>query len=126
MHCRFLHALWLISILLMGNGCSSSDKEGTIDNASGNVEQGLNDTTASLMNPKFRFRIQLHGFYGSYPKSLLDTMTVSTGLSLSELLKDHLPYNAILRLEKPQYEEVPSLKNVYPGQQFAVLRDSTE
>ena len=46
-------------------------------------------------------------------------------LSLSELLQDHLPYNAILRLEKPQYEEVPSLKNVYPGQQFAVLRDST-
>lgn len=124
MHYRFLHALWLISILLMGNGCSSSDKEGTIDNASDNVEQGLNDSTASN-ETEIQIPDTIHGFYGSYPKSLLDTMTVSTGLSLSELLKDHLPYNAILRLEKPQYEEVPPLKNVYPGQQFAVLRDST-
>ena len=52
-------------------------------------------------------------------------MTVTPGTSLSELLQDHLPYNAILRLEKPQYAEVPPLKSVYPGQQFAVLHDST-
>ena len=124
MHCRFLHVLWLTSILLLGNHCTSSDKKGKTEASNTDLEQSLGET---LINADTIEQIpdSISGFYGTYPKSLLDTMTVWPGVSLSELLKFHLPYNAILRLEKPQYEGVPPLKSVYPGQQFAVLHDST-
>ena len=124
MHCRFFHVLWLVILLILGNHCTSSDKKGKSDASKADREKSLGNTLLSTDTLEL-IPDSISGFYGTYPKSLLDTMTVSPGLSLSELLQDHLPYNAILRLEKPQYEEVPSLKSVYPGQQFAVLRDST-
>lgn len=124
MHCRFFHVLWLVILLILGNHCTSSDKKGKSDASKADREKSFGNTLLSTDTLEL-IPDSISGFYGAYPKSLLDTMTVSPGLSLSELLQDHLPYNAILRLEKPQYEEVPSLKSVYPGQQFAVLRDST-
>ena len=124
MNCRLFHVLWLISILLLGNSCTSSTKNEKKAISNANLIEQLSDSlfkgSVGIVTPD-----SISGFYGTYSSTLLDTMTVSPGLSLTELLQNHLPYNAILRLEKPQYAGVPPLKSVYPGQQFAVLKDST-
>lgn len=124
MHCRILHAICLAGILLWGTSCSSNGKDDQEKVTNANLITHLSD---SLFNGSEGVSTpdSIQGFYGTYSSVLLDTMTVTPGTSLSELLQDHLPYNAILRLEKPQYAEVPPLKSVYPGQQFAVLHDST-
>ncbi|HAB90148.1 MAG TPA: hypothetical protein DCF84_06390, partial [Bacteroidetes bacterium] len=93
MRCRFLHILWLITILLLGYHCTSSDKNGKTDASNADGKESFRDTIISTDTIEL-IPDSISGFYGTYPKSLLDTMTVSQGLSLSELLQDHLPYNA--------------------------------